>query len=471
MTTATASATSAARPTVSTATATAIVVADMVGVGVFTSLGFQVKDITSGFALLLLWVVGGIVALCGAAAYSELAGMFPRSSGEYNFLTRAYHPALGFLAGWLSATVGFAAPIALAAMAFGAYFRSAVPTLPPVAFEIGTSWPLPLAFAVTWELVLGLGVVWLIALVHLRGVRYGSAFHNIWTVLKLALIMAFLAAGFTFASPQPISFAPSARDLADVIGAPFAISLVFVMYSYSGWNAATYIAGEIRDPQRSLPRALISGTLIVLALYVGLNAVFLRVAPIGSLAGQLDVAVIAGRAIFGDSGAHAVGGLICLGLVSSISAMTWIGPRVTMTMGEDIPMLRQFARKSKNGVPTVAILFQLAVVNIMLLTRSFEAVLDFIQFSLTACSFLAVLGVVKLRYTHPDLPRPYRAWGYPLTPVIFLLVTGFMMYYLVVNRPAQSLAGLAMMLAGLVVYGASHLITASTPTVQTINRA
>jgi APA family basic amino acid/polyamine antiporter len=151
--------------------------------------------------------------------------------------------------------------------------------------------------------------------------------------------------------------------------------------------------------------------------------------------------------------------------------MTWIGPRVTMTMGEDIPMLRLFARKSKNGVPTAAILFQLAVVNIMLLTRSFEAVLDFIQFSLTACSFLAVLGVVKLRYTHPDLPRPYRAWGYPLTPVIFLLVTGFMMYYLVVNRPAQSLAGLAMMLAGLVVYGASHLITASTPTVQTINRA
>jgi basic amino acid/polyamine antiporter, APA family len=447
----TANASSAVRPTVSTITATAIVVADMVGVGVFTSLGFQVKDIASGFSLILLWVVGGVVALCGAAAYSELAGMFPRSSGEYNFLTRSYHPAIGFLAGWLSATVGFAAPIALAAMAFGEYFKAVVPGAPALA--------------------VGLGATWLIALVHLRGVRYGSLFHNVWTVLKLALIIAFLVAGATFANPQPISFMPSVSDIGYVAAAPFAISLVFVMYSYSGWNAATYIAGEIRDPHRSLPRALISGTLIVLALYVGLNAVFLRVAPMDKLAGQLDVAVVAGRYMFGESGGRVVGGLICLGLVSSISAMTWIGPRVTMTMGEDIPMLRFFARTSKSGVPTAAILFQLAVVNVMLLTQSFEAVLDFIQFSLTACSFLAVLGVIKLRYTHPDLPRPYRAWGYPLTPIIFLAVTGFMMYYLVINRPVQSLAGFAMMLAGLAIYGVSQLMHSSPTAVQNVNRA
>ncbi len=447
----TASAASAVRPTVSAATATAIVVADMVGVGVFTSLGFQVKDISSGFALLLLWIVGGIVALCGASAYSELAGMFPRSSGEYNYLARGYHPALGFMAGWLSATVGFSAPIALAAMAFGEYFKAMVPGTPPLA--------------------LGLGATWLITLVHLYGIRSGSLFHNVWTAIKLALIVAFLVAGFAAGNPQPISFAPAPHDFSYVMTAPFAISLVFVMYSYSGWNAATYIAGEIRDPQRSLPRALITGTLIVLALYVALNAVFLRVAPIDKLAGQLDVAVVAGRYIFGDVGGRVVGGLICLGLVSSISAMTWIGPRVTMTMGEDVPMLRIFARTTRNGVPAWAILFQLLVVNVMLLTRSFEAIVDFIGFSLTACSFLAVLGVIKLRWTHPDLPRPYRAWGYPLTPVIFLAVTGFMLYYLVVNRPVQSLAGFAMMLAGLAIYGASHLRPSSPSAVENVNRA
>jgi APA family basic amino acid/polyamine antiporter len=459
------------RPTVSTITATAIVVADMVGVGVFTSLGFQVKDIASGFSLLLLWVVGGIVALCGAAAYSELAGMFPRSSGEYNFLTRSYHPAIGFLAGWLSATVGFAAPIALATMAFGRYFRAAVPELPALDYRITIPWPRMFELAITWELLLGLAVAWLVTVVHLRGIRSGSIFHNVSTVIKLALIIAFLVAGATYANPQPISFAPSAADFGYVVSAPFAISLVFVMYSYSGWNAATYIVGEIRDPQRSLPRALICGTLIVLAIYVALNAVFLYTTPMSELAGQIQVAAVAGRHMFGETGGRAVGALICFGLVSSISAMMWIGPRVTMTMGEDIPMLRIFARTSKAGVPTTAILFQILIVNLLLFSQSFEAVLEFVQFSLTACSFLAVLGVIKLRYTHPDLPRPYRAWGYPVTPVIFLAVTGFMMYYLVSDRPVESLAGFGMMLAGLAIYGVSQLTHSSPTAVQNVNRA
>ena len=423
--------------TVSWVTATAIVVADMVGVGVFTSLGFQVIDIPSGFSLMLLWVVGGIVAICGAFCYAELATMFPRSSGEYNFLRRIYHPAFGFVAGWLSATVGFAAPIALAAMAFGIYFKSIIPGAPP--------------------LLLGFCVTWLAALVHLGGVRFGGAYHNIWTALKLALIVVFIVAGFALGDVQSISFAPSAADLGYIAGAPFAISLVFVMYSYSGWNAATYVVGEVREPARNLPRALFTGTAIVIVLYVLLNAVFLITAPMKELAGQIDVAIVAGKHVFGDIGGRVVGAVIALGLVSSISAMTWIGPRVTMTMGEDMPLLRLFSRKSKRDAPAVAIIFQLAVSNLLLLTQSFEAVLDFIQFSLTFCSFFTVLGLIKMRITHPNLARPYRAWGYPVTPLIFLGVTLFIMYYLVVNRPLQSLAGFAMMSAGLVIYYASRL--------------
>ncbi|MEI7803937.1 MAG: amino acid permease [Hyphomicrobiales bacterium] len=419
-------------PTVTTLAATAIVVADMVGVGVFTSLGFQVKDITSGFSLLLLWLVGGIVALCGAICYAELASMFPRSSGEYNFLTRAYHPAVGFLAGWLSATVGFAAPVALAAMAFGEYFKSIVPDAPP--------------------LLLGLAITWVVSFFHLRGVKDGSAFQIASTIIKLALIVAFIVAGFAVGVPQPISFVPTAIDPSLIISAPFAISLVFVMYSYSGWNAATYIIDEIKEPNRTLPRALFIGTSIVLVLYIALNAVFLYTTPLGKMSGQLDVALIAGSHIFGESGGRIVGALICVGLISSISAMMWIGPRVTMAMGEDIPMLRFFSLKSKNQVPAAAIVFQLLIANLLLCTQSFEAVLDFIQFSLTFCSFLTVLGVVILRFTRPTQPRPYRAWGYPVTPIIFLSVTAFMMYYLVVNRPLQSLSGFLIMLAGLVIY-------------------
>ena len=418
--------------TVSTLAATAIVVADMIGVGVFTSLGFQVRDIASGFALLTLWAVGGLVALCGAFCYAELAAMFPRSSGEYNFLTRAYHPAIGFLAGWLSATVGFAAPVALAAMAFGAYGKAVLPQAPPLAS--------------------GLALVWLVTAVHVRGMRQTSLFQVASTVLKLALILGLIAAGLTFGERQPIRFAPRPEDLGQIASGSFAIGLVFVMYAYSGWNAATYIVGELRDPQYSLPRALFVGAGTVLVLYVALNAVFLLTTPVGELSGQVDVALIAGRHVFGESGGRVVAALICAGLVPPVSAMMWIGPRVTMTMGEDVPLMRRFARRSKSGAPRAAILLQAGIASLLMLSGSFETVLEFIQFSLTACSFLAVLGVVKLRITHPDLPRPYRAWGYPVTPAVFLAVTLFMMVYLVAMRPLQSLAGLAMMLAGLLLY-------------------
>jgi basic amino acid/polyamine antiporter, APA family len=272
------------------------------------------------------------------------------------------------------------------------------------------------------------------------------------TILKVVLIVAFLVAGFIVGVPQPIAFTPQAGDLAHIVSAPFAIGLVFVMYSFSGWNAATYIIGEMNMPQRDLPRALLAGTLIVLVLYVALNAVFLYSTPVGALAGQLDVASVAGSAIFGNLGGRIVGAMICFGLISSISAMMWIGPRVMMTMGEDIPALRVFSQRSVRGAPAYAILFQLAVANLLLFTRSFEAVLDFIQFALLFCSFFTVAGVIKLRITDPDLSRPYRAWGYPFTPLVFLLVTAFMMYYLLTERPLQSLSGMLVMLSGLLIY-------------------
>lgn len=421
--------------TVSAVTAASIAVADMIGIGVFTSLGFQVKDIQSAFSVLMLWVVGGVAALCGALSYAELSAALPRSGGEYHFLSRIYGQAIGFIAGWVSATVGFAAPVALAAMAFGEYFQAVVPGVPP--------------------LTLGLLVTSLVALVHLSGGGPGAKFHNVSTALKLALIVVLIVAGFTFGTPQPISFAPSMQDLHYLSGAPFAVGLVFVMYAYSGWNAATYIAGEVRDPQRSLPRALISATLIVLALYVLLNAVFLYTTPISEMAGRIDVALLAGQRIFGDAGGRLVAALICLGLVSSISAMTWIGPRVTMVMGEDYPMLRAFSLKTKDGVPAIAMLFQFAVTTVLLLTRSFEAVLEYIQFSLTFCSFLAVCGVIVLRWREPQLPRPYRIPGYPVVPVVFLAVTLFMMYYLLLERPWESLASIGTMLVGLMIYAIS----------------
>lgn len=404
----------------------------MIGIGVFTSLGFQLAAIPSGFSILMLWIVGGAAALCGALAYAELAVAFPRSGGEYNFLSRIYHPALGFMAGWISATVGIAAPVALAAMAFGEYFAGVVPGAPP--------------------LFVGLAVAWAVTLILLSGAKLSTTFQNVSTLIKVALIAVFIIAGFSVAEPQPISFLPQPGDIGHILSAPFAVSLVFVMYSYSGWNAATYIAGDVRTPERSIPVAMLVATLIVVLLYVLLNAVFLYTTPMAAMTGQLNVAQVAGEHIFGATGGRIVAGLICVGLVSAISAMMWIGPRVTVAMGEDFPLLSLFSQRSRSGVPTIALLFQISVVTVLLLTQSFETVLEFIQFSLTLCSFLAVLGVIVLRVTQPGLPRPYRVWAYPLTPLVFLGVTGFMMYYLFSERPLQSLASLGLMASGLVLF-------------------
>ena len=438
-----AGATSAASkvPSVTLATATALAVADMVGIGVFTSLGFQVKDLPSGFSLVMLWTVGGVMALCGALSYAELAAAFPRSGGEYNFLSRIYHQAIGFLAGWVSATVGFAAPVALAAMAFGQYLTGVIPGSPPLS--------------------MALLVVWLVTAVQLAGIQQAAAFQNVTTLLKVALILLFIIAGFAFGERQSISFAPSANDFGYVLSAPFFISLFYVMYSYAGWNAATYIAGEIRDPRRDLPLSMLIAVVTVTVLYVALNAVFLYTTPIAKLAGQIDVGLVAGKQIFGDAGGRMVGALICVGLISAISAMMWIGPRVTMAMGEDLALLSVFSRKTGGGVPAVAILVQAVVATVMLWTETFETVVKFVQFSLTFCSFLAVLGVIILRYTRPELPRPYRVWAYPLPPLLFLAMSLFMMIYLLREQPREALIGVAIMLTGLLIYFVSWIASPS----------
>ena len=418
--------------TIGFVTACSIVIANIIGTGIFTSLGFQVTDIHSGFPLLMLWVVGGIAALCGALCYGELAAALPRSGGEYNFLSEIYHPAVGFMAGFVSATVGFAAPVALAAMAFGTYFNG--------VFGVGS--PVMLSFV----------VVWLVTVFHLGNLQIGSAFQNVSTLVKLLLIGALIGAGFFVTPKQPISFLPAAGDKSSILSGAFAIALVYVMYSYSGWNAAAYITGEIERPEKNVPRSLLAGTSVVIVLYVLINAVFLATTPADELKGQLQVALIAGKHIFGENGGRFAGGVICLGLVAAISSMMWIGPRVTMSMGEDHWLLRLLGRKNKHGIPTNAVLLQLLMVNLLLLTQSFGEVVRYTQFSLLLCSLLAVLGVMVLRFTRPELARPYRVWIYPVPPIVFSLITIWMMFYLLRSHAAESLAGLATALLGLLLY-------------------
>jgi basic amino acid/polyamine antiporter, APA family len=418
--------------TIGFVTASSIVIANIIGTGIFTSLGFQLADIQSGFPLLMLWIIGGITALCGALCYGELSAALPRSGGEYHFLSQIYHPSLGFMAGFVSATVGFAAPIALAAMAFGKYFVG--------VFGVGS--PVILSFV----------VVWVVTAFHLGNLQVGSAFQNFSTFVKLLLIGSLIAGGLVVQTKQALTFLPAPGDGITIFSGPFAVALVYVMYSYSGWNAAAYITGEIKKPEKNVPRSLLVGTCIVIVIYVLLNAVFLVTTPIQELKGQLQVALIAGKHIFGTDGGRVAGAVICLGLVSAISSMTWIGPRVSMSMGEDHWLLRMLGRKNSNGIPTNAIVVQLLIVNVLLLTRSFESVVQYTQFSLLLCSVLTVLGVMVLRVTQPEIARPYRVWAYPLPPILFAVITFWMMFYLLLWKSIESLAGLATALVGLLLY-------------------
>lgn len=467
-------------------TAMAIVVANMVGAGVFTSIGFQAAGFkfaidkgaafTPYFPILMLWLVGGIVALCGALSYGELAAMFPRSGGEYNYLSKIYHPSFGFLSGWVSATVGFSAPVALASMALGKYVASVIPGIN------GT--------------VVAIGVLIVITSIHAYDIKAGSVFQRYSTAVKVILIVGFIIGGlFITPSPEAITIAPQPGDWKLIFGSAFAINLAFVSFSYSGWNASAYLSNEIINPKRNVPRSLLMGTLVVTAAYILLNFVFLYTVPVTELATKqaadfstpLEVGYLSADKIFGTGIGKTMGLMIALLLISSISAMIFAGPRVTQVMGEDLPFLAKLAVRNKKGIPVLAILLQSTISLILILTASFNTVLFYIAFTLDIFTFSTVLGIFVMRirrkknqqrltwlqdklangeYDEKDkfaleaeleekegiVNTPYKTWGYPITPLIFLVATGWTMYFLLTQRTQGSLIALATVLLGLIIY-------------------
>lgn len=418
-------------------TVTAVVIANMVGTGVFTSLGFQLLDIQSGFVILVLWALGGVIALCGAMTYAELGAAMPRSGGEYNFLVRIYHPAAGFASGWTSVTIGFAGPTALAAMTFAAYTSSVFAGEPPVWVEKG----------------LAVGLIVILAVVHGSNRHNSGGLQVFFTVLKVGVIVLFcLAAVLILDSPQPIQFLPSSGDGALLTSGAFAVSLIYVSYAYTGWNAATYLSSELEDPQRTLPGILLLGTLVVTILYVALNFTFLYSAPVALMQGQVEIGFIVAKSVFGETGGRVTGLVLASLLISTVSAMTIAGPRVLQVVGEDFKALRFLSYQNEDGIPSRAIYTQSALATIFILASGFESVLVFAGFTLALNSFATVLGVFVLRWRQPDLPRPYRTFLYPLPPLVYLSLTGWTLWFVLVNRPIEGLFGVGVIGSGLLVY-------------------
>lgn len=393
-------------------TASAFVIANMIGTGVFTSLGFLLGNTTNFVAVMLLWLFGGVIALCGALVYGELGAVMPRSGGEYHYLREIYHPMLGFISGWASLVVGFAAPVALACMALAKYLYMVFPVANPT--------------------IIALVMLVLITSLHAYDVKAGGAVQRYFTIFKIGIIVVFIICGFVLPEQhQDVSASFKEFSSDDIFSIGFATSLVWVYYSYSGWNASAYMAGEIRNPQKTIPQSLFISTIIVTGLYVLLNAVFLLAAPVDELTGQIEVGFIASQYIFGEGVSNIVALVIALLLISSISSMVFLAPRVSQVMGEDTYILRPLSRRSKKGTPHVAIWVQFTISFLLIITNSFELITKYTGITLSFFALLAVLGIFVHRKRYPEVKRPYKTWGYPVTPAIFIGLISWSIVYLI----------------------------------------
>ena len=403
--------------------ATAVVVANMVGTGVFTSLGFQLLEIESTGAILWLWVLGGLCALCGALCYAELGAPHTASGGEYHFLTELIHPYAGFLSGCVSATVGFAAPIALASLTFGIYLATAFPFIP--------------AKASATILIASIVVI------HTRTYRESSSGQYVLTLLKLLLIAAFVITAFAVGNDfsHQVTGA-SLLDTGEIVSGAGAIALIYVTYAYSGWNAATYILGELEHPQGDLPRALIIGCALVTMLYVLLNIAFLTSASISSMTGEVEIAFIVAETVLGESGAFIVSLLLSGVLISTVSAMIMAGPRALQRLGQDYRGFAWLGKTNEGGLPSNAIVFMGLVALVFLWTSTFEQILLFAGLVMAANTFVTVVAVFvsrRRRASGRGDGSVFNMPWYPVPALIFLAITGWTVLYTAVQYPVQLL--------------------------------
>jgi basic amino acid/polyamine antiporter, APA family len=428
----------------------AIVVANMIGTGVFTSTGFQARDLHDPMTILLAWVIGGVIALCGAAAYAELGSMMPRAGGEYVYLREAYHPAVSFMSGWVSLTAGFSAPIAAAALAFAAYLGALIPALDPSPWlELG---PLTLGP----HQAIAIGLILSITALHAFDTKVGGWVQAVFTAAKVLLIVLFIVGGLLLGDGDWGNLATRGKGIENIGTSAFALALMYVSFAYSGWNAAAYIASDVARPERNLPRALLLGTGTVMVLYVLINLVFLYAVPVEVLAAPsqdlpvIEVGDLAARRLFGDNIGSLVSSVIALALISAVSAMVMAGPRVYAAMAADRALPRQLAYHNRRGVPVTAVVAQGVLGTVFVVVGDIGQLLRFAIFALAIFAGLTVAAVFVLRAR--GMRGPYRTFGYPVTPLVFIVMSAWIAYAQIRANPLESVILAGVLGIGAIVY-------------------
>jgi APA family basic amino acid/polyamine antiporter len=425
-------------------TAACVLVSNMVGTGIFGTTGFMAADLGSPGIIIALWLLGGAFALFGAFSYSELAAAFPRSGGEYVYIREAFGPFWGFLSGWTSLTIGFSAAIASAAHLFADHVRELMPALGSMASG-ATGGGIP------W---LELAMVWVLTLIHVAGVGAGGLTQRLLTILKIGALVGLVLLGVSVGDGDWGNLAASDLEVSFGLGTAL-VAFMFVTFSYTGWNAATYIAGEVRDPRRNVPRSMVFGVLAVTALYVALNVVYLYALPMSALAA--DPVDLVGHktawALFGVGAGRWFTLIVAVSIVGAASAMIWAGPRVYQAMALDGLFPRAIGRTaSRSGVPRNSMILQGIWITVLVLSGTFETLVLYATFVLIFFSALAVSSVFVLRVRRPDLERPYRVWAYPWVPGAYVAFSLAILWAALQLRPTESLWGIVTVAAGAPVY-------------------
>ena len=411
-------------------TAAGLVIANMIGTGVFTSLGFQLIEVQNTWSIILLWSLGGAMALIGALIYAELGTHFQKSGGDYIFLSETLHPSIGYLYAWVSLSVGFSAPIAIAAMAMNNY-------LSPILGE--SIWP---------------GLIFLIGIPigHIVSIKQSGFIQNSLTFLKIVFVLILIGIGFYF-SPQ-IEFTAldfSSTWTREVTRPGLAVSLVFVFYAFTGWNSAAYIVEEIKNPRKTLPLALISATIFVTVVYISIQIIFLKHATIDQLSGKVQVANIVFENIFGPTGAAWVSFFIAIQLIATISGYSWIGPRITYSIAKDYHLWKPVSRVNSQGIPVAAIILNTIISLVLFVTGSFEQVLIYAGFLLQLMGTITIYSSLKIKSS-----SGFKTPGKPYLQIVYLSLSVGIMSYILWDKPMESLIGLGIVAIGLVLFLVDH---------------
>lgn len=429
-----------------------LIAGDMIGTGIFISTGAIAEQVPSPGGVLLVWIFGGVLALTGALSCAELSASLPYAGGDYNYIREAYGKLMGFLSGWSSFLVTFSGAIAFLAVIFNEYMSFFVPVLGSKETLFSASMPL-VSINVTPGTLFSILIVLLISGLHCLGVRQGAVTQNILTVIKIASLVGIIVLGVLIGEGDTAHFSPLFEWEKIAKSSVFASAFIPAIFAYSGWNAVIYIAGEVKNPERNLPRALLMANLIVIVLYLAINVVYIYGVPMSEMKGTARISEVATTRLFGYPTSAGITALITVSILGALNVVTMLGPRIYYAMARDGVFFQRLTYvHPKFGTPTSAIILQAVWSCLLILTNTWGTLFTYVSVVITLFSALTVGSVIVLRYKRPDLRRPYKLWGYPVVPLLFVAAHLWIVWGSVIEKPKESLIGLIIVCMGIPAY-------------------